>query len=419
MVTHPSHPLPISLQHPLNTLTPNPQPRSAQTNKTTLIVPDKDADGLTSGAILHKTLLLLGHSPSKLHFHLLQKGTTVHSESERLSMASLNPAYIFVLDQGSRAAPPLIDDPTTIGVVIDHHFASLTDHPENAHFVNACHSPPVATSSLLTYEICKPLHASITTSCAWLCAIGTMGDLGTTLKWEPPFPDMRPTFSTHTKKATTDAISLLNAPRRTATFDVLSALTALLSASTPRDILHNPRLLAARAETAAEVERCTHTAPKFSLDGTIAVFRIHSAAQVHPLIATRWAAHLSSSKLCIVLVANSGYLPGKVNFSCRIARTARAKDPPVDIIATLKAAAEAHPSGTLRERLGEDFARGHVQASGGVVGEEEFEELMGVLRVGEKVERKEGGESPSPGKKKATPRQKNTLASYFGKVKDA
>jgi len=36
------------------------------------------------------------------------------------------------------------------------------------------------------------------------------------------------------------------------------------------------------------------------------------------------------------MVANYGYLPGKVNFSCRIARCARGRDPPVNIIDSLK-----------------------------------------------------------------------------------
>lgn len=150
-------------------------------------------------------------------------------------------------------------------------------------------------------------------------------------------------------------------------------------------------------------------APKFSIDGKIAVFRIKSTCQIHPLIATRWANHLSSPKLEIVMCANSGHMPNKVNFSCRIARSAKSKDPPVDIISTLKEVAASHESGTLRERMGEDFARGHVQASGGIVGEKEFEDLLSVLRVGEKPEKKEGDVKKSPAK----PVQKNTLANYF------
>jgi len=340
-------------------------------------------------------------------------------------MEERKPSYIFVLDQGSRASPPVVEDTSATTLVIDHHFAHATDFPQASLHVSACHSPPVATSSLLTYELCKTLHPSVAETCGWLCAIGTQGDLGNAIKWEAPFPDLHATFKAHTKKAITDAISLLNAPRRTAAFDVASAWTALLAARTPAQLLTTPRLLAARAEVAAEVERCTHTPPAFSADGSVAVLRIASPAQVHPVIATRWAAHLASPSLQLVLVANSAYLPGKVNFSCRVARSARARQPPVDIIARLKLVAGQHESGTLLQRLGEDFAKGHVQASGGIVGESEFAQLMDVLGVGEqrakKDKGKEGGDddddaSPRKRKKKADlPPQKNTLSNYFAK----
>jgi len=122
--------------------------------------------------------------------------------------------------------------------------------------------------------------------------MGTHGDLGTTLKWKPPFPDMAETFRVHSKKAINDAVALINAPRRTARFDVVSAWEALLKTRGPRDMLGNKRLLEARAEVNEEVERQTHTPPKFSKDGKIAVLRIESKAQVHPVIATRWVCHL-------------------------------------------------------------------------------------------------------------------------------
>lgn len=80
--------------------------------------------------------------------------------------------------------------------------------------------------------------------------------------------------------------------RRTAKFDVITAWEALLAANCPKEVLSHRRLLSARAEINEEVERQTHTAPKFSKDGKIAVFRIHSAAQVHPVIASRWVSVL-------------------------------------------------------------------------------------------------------------------------------
>ena len=328
-------------------------------------------------------------------------------------MAEEAPAYIVILDQGSRQSPPVVDAPHK-ALVIDHHYAKPTDFPSGAQHVTACDSPPVATSSLLTYLLCEPLHSDVKAQCDWLCCIGTHGDLGNTLKWEDPFPDMRDTFKRYTKKAINDAVGLINAPRRAASFDVLSAWRALLAATEPAQLLKDKTLNAARTEVAAEVERCTHTPPKFSIDGKVAVFRISSAAQVHPVIATRWAGHLNSKKLEIILVANSGYVPGKVNFSCRIARCARAKDPPVNIIESLRSFAAMSDSGTLVERLGESFARGHKEASGGIVGVDEFEELMSVLKVGQKPPKEEGTEAKSPSKKKSGG-QKNTMMNYLTK----
>jgi hypothetical protein len=197
---------------------------------------------------------------------------------------------------------------------------------------------------------------------------------------------------------------------------VISAWTALLASKDPKELLSNGRLQSARAEISSEVELNTHTPPKFSADGRIAVLRINTPAQVHPVIATRWAGHLNSKTLEIVLCANSGYLPGVVNFSCRIARCARSRDPPVNIIESLKAAADLSTDG-LRDRLGESFARGHKEASGGIVPAEAFEELMSLLKVGEKPEKKDDAGEPQPKKAKTIDKspQKNTLANYFRK----
>ncbi|KAI1097679.1 DHH phosphoesterase [Jackrogersella minutella] len=379
--------------------------------KKTLIIPDKDADGLTSGAILQKTLILLGLEPHLISAYLPQKGNNIHMESERVAMAAYEPEYIFVLDQGSRKAPPVIDGPHK-ALIIDHHWTiDDDDFPEGSDHVTACNSPPVATSSLLTYHICNELHEQVQSSCDWVCVIGTHGDLGNAIKWEPPFPDMQATFKTYTKKALNLAIPLLNAPRRTATYDVSSAWAALTAAASPSELLSNSRLIAAKAEVTAEIERFARTAPKFSRDGRIAVFRINSAAQIHPVIATRWGGWLRSQKLEVILVANEGYLPGLVNFSCRVPRSARARDPPVDIIEVLEGIAAKAPSPTLRERLGESFARGHKAASGGVVPKAEFEEFMDILEIGKKP----GGSSTPKVKKEAAPEQSNTLTNYFSK----
>lgn len=361
-------------------------------------MPDKDADGLASGAILQRTLLLLGLDPALIAVHLPQKGGNIHEDAERVAMAAHEPAYIFVLDHGARKSRPVIDAPHQ-ALVIDHHYALDDDFPEGAEHVTACNSPPVATSSLLTYHICSALHDDVPKQCDWLCVMGTHGDLGNSFIWEPPFPDMKATFKKYTKKAHNDAVSLINAPRRTAEYDVASAWRALTAADSPRALLDNQVLLDARAAVNAAVRRCTRIAPKFSADKRFAVFRIHSEAQVHPVVATIWASYLDSAELEVIMVANEGFMPDRVHFSCRVPRSARARDPPVNLLHALADLVDRSPDPTLRARLGDNFGKGHVQASGGIVPKKEFEELMELLAVGTKTPKK----TPKKKAKKAAP----------------
>lgn len=386
---------------------------SAKAQESTLILPDKDADGLSSGAILHHTLTSLGLSSDLISVYFPPKGSNIHDDSTKEEITKRSPSYIFVLDQGSRKTPPLVNIPHT-ALIIDHHFATDGGFPEGASYVTAHDCPPVATSSLLTYHICLPLSPGLEEKISWLCALGTHGDLGTTLKWQPPFPDMTSTFKTHPKKSINDAVALVNAPRRSAAYNVGDAWEAVISASSPESILKDDdgKLREASAEVRRETERCTHTPPKFSADATIAVLTISSAAQVHPVIATRWSGTLKSDKLEIIMCANEGYLPGLVNFSCRIAKSARAREgeDKVDIIKKLEGIVEGNKD--LRARLGESFARGHKEASGGIVKKEEWEEFKKMMGVGEGTRKKaEGAETKE---KKAS--QKNTLANYFTKA---
>jgi hypothetical protein len=220
---------------------------------------------------------------------------------------------------------------------------------------------------------------------------------------------MTATFKQHSKKSINDAVALVNAPRRSAAYNVQDAWDAVITATAPDSITNNQILLDASFEVRRETERCTHTPPKFSVDGTIAVLTISSAAQIHPVIATRWSGHLKSNKLEIVMCANEGYLPDLVNFSCRVAKIARAREgqEKVDIIKKLESIVADEPE--LRARLGESFARGHKEASGGIVGKHEWEELKKLMGVGEGGKKVVGKDQ----KKKVT--QKNTLANYFVK----
>ncbi|KAL7777299.1 hypothetical protein CFE70_007722 [Pyrenophora teres f. teres 0-1] len=77
----------------------------AEAKKPTVILPDKDADGLSSGAILQHTLISLGLSPDLISVYFPPKGFNVHDESTKEALTARAPFYIFVLDQGSRRSP--------------------------------------------------------------------------------------------------------------------------------------------------------------------------------------------------------------------------------------------------------------------------------------------------------------------------
>ncbi len=76
---------------------------------------------------------------------------------------------------------------------------------------------------------------------------------------------------------------------------MITAWTALLEVRDLKQIINHRRLAEAREEINIEVEKQTHTPPKFSKDGKIAVLKINSKAQVHPVIATRWVSILKTS----------------------------------------------------------------------------------------------------------------------------
>ena len=68
----------------------------------------------------------------------------------------------------------------------------------------------------------------------------------------------------------------------------------------------------ARREVNAAMAEAKKHAPLFA--GQVALIRIHSSYQIHPLIAQIWRSRLPKY---VVMVANDGYRPGHVHFSVR------------------------------------------------------------------------------------------------------
>jgi single-stranded-DNA-specific exonuclease len=104
-------------------------------------------------------------------------------------------------------------------------------------------------------------------------------------------------------------------------------------------------LHAARAEVKIALEEAKRAAPVFS--NNVALIRLNSKCQVHPLMAQIWRTRLPKF---IVIAANEGYLPGKVNFSARAATG-------INVLQFLNSIQLPDGEG--------HFGHGHDQASGG------------------------------------------------------
>ncbi|KAL0052534.1 hypothetical protein WJX82_003515 [Trebouxia sp. C0006] len=376
-----------------------------------LLAPDRDADGLCAGATLHHALTALGATDIDTYF--VPKGENIHTKKATEALSVFNAAALIVLDQGSRGGPAILPGVPTL--ILDHHQSTV--FPNEAKVASAYGHEPVATTSLLAYVLCHDLHPSLEEKVNWLGVLGTFGDLGSGVKWQPPFPDMGSAIKQYGgKQKFSQAVSLINAPRRTAACDMAGVWQAVLQATSPKDIVDGKvpgveAMQAARDEVTGEVNKHARAPPKFSADGTVALITINSGAQIHPLIATRWCSSLKGKNLRYVIVANYGYLPDRVNFAARIAKNRANPDVPVDLIASFKAAAETDPG--LSEILGDNFARGHAQASGGSVSAEAFKRLLKALGFDENgntlgggdKKRKQGGADAgngTPGKKTKT-----------------
>jgi hypothetical protein len=258
-----------------------------------LLVPDKDADGLSSGLILSLALKALSHPPSLIQVYHLPRGSNVHSDVARDEMMATfaedgGPTRAVVLDQGSRPGPALLPEDKTKVLLIDHHLS--TSFPEGSTVLSACHSLPVATTSLLTYLLCCELVPSLAAAdhpAGMAALLGIYGDLGSSKPTYDvaPWPvRLAPIEKALTKSALGKAVAMLNAPRRTPEFNVADAYEAIEKAATEggggaKGILKNEKLLEAKERTSAETSRWQGAPPVFSKDGAMAVIKIDSGYQ--------------------------------------------------------------------------------------------------------------------------------------------
>jgi hypothetical protein len=301
-----------------------------------LVLGHFDADGLSATAILVRALRVAGWAAEP---RITGKGETPWDEPLAGDLRAAAPGGLIVTDLGTRAEPVLPGTPT---VVIDHHLPTGT--PPDAIMVSGNGLIPEPSSALIAWWCAGALGDQA--DLLWLAALGLIGDMA------ERFPELGEAEARWGKTALKDAVSLVNAPRRTAEADASPALALLLRGDGPKIVTKEPgperdALLAAKEEVKAAVEAARRVPPRVA--GDVALIRFESPCQIHPLIAQQWRGRLRDK---IVLAANTGYRPGWVHFAARSARGENL----VDFLA------DHRPAGADSR-----YGSGHAQATGGAL----------------------------------------------------
>ncbi len=319
-----------------------------------VILCDGDVDGLGAGSILWTYLVRNGLPESRLLAMHTPKGANAFSAEVSRLVVQAAPAALFVLDLG------ILDYTIAPGVpalLVDHHRPA--GEPPGSTVLTGYQWRPVPTTSLLTYLLCNTNQA--VADRAWVAAIGNLGDLG------PEHPELAQAAREQKQKYVREATSLLNSAKRSSDPDraVPAAFAALRNALTARELVEadseEVRLLRAfKTKVQAELAAAKRSAPSFSRTENVALLRFDSPARVHPLLAQSWRGRLPKY---IVIAANNGYLPGKVNFSARTNLDLNL----LDFLAR---------HGQQLEGVENEYGHGHDKASGGALSFANFDRLL-------------------------------------------
>lgn len=323
-----------------------------------------DADGLSAGVILIKSLAAAGVMPVP---RIVGKGenafSAVFAAEVQARQSSGEITGLIIADLGVSSALSVGD---LAVVLIDHH--EPTGFPEKATVISGIADDPVPTSSLLAFRCAQSLGDA--EPLLWLAAIGLIGDMAE----QSGFAEMEAARALGIT-ALRKAAALVNAPRRSASGDAGPALALLMKADGPKAVLdgrhpETAQLLAARDEVRQAVDEARRAPPK--IVGPVALIRFSSPCQIHPLIAQSWTGRLRSD---IVIAANFGYRPGWVHFAARAPRGA-------DLLAFLET---MRPPGA-----DEQYGKGHKAASGGALRFDDWNLFVDRLGYGPDMHVKEG-----------------------------
>ena len=340
---------------------PTPSPQAAEKalrqfickidqTKRVVCLHDSDADGVTAGVVWQHAMRQLGFSNLK-RISATRERNAFAPETKEI-VAAENPDFLFVLDLGSQPQK-IVENAVTC--FIDHHRPGGALSEDT--LISAYTWNPVPNTSLIVYDLFSVL--TDISQYDWIAAIGTISDLGE----KAPFELLIATRQKYTAKWLKEAVSLVNAARRAAVYEPETAAQALLNFSNPKDLVNSDsagikRLREAKREVNAELNEARKAAPVFA--GNVALIRMNSLCQIHPLIAQSWRTRLPKY---IVIAANEGFMPDKVNFA---ARTSADGVSVLDFLRSFKLANVGTGS----------YGQGHDQASGGVLPVAAWNELL-------------------------------------------
>lgn len=321
-----------------------------------------DADGLSALACLAKAWERKhGERPP---LRIVGRGENVWTEDFAASLPH-DLHGLVLLDLGTGQARPT-GAPLC---VIDHHVPTQ-DIADSRLVFSGYGLDPVPSTSLIAWWAARGLIGEAADDLLWLAYVGAMGDMA-----DKGFGILDQAKKSYKVGKTREVVSLVNAPRRSASGDAAPALAWLLAATSPQDALDGDHPERAVCEAAREqVKRATaqgrRAPPRFgSVHGSdVAIIRVDTPCQVHPLIAQSWAGRL---KPAICFAANAEIEPGRVSFSGRT----RGERSIIDFLA------DHAPDGVDRTRYG----NGHPKAAGGSLPVAQWNDWVDALGFDDRV----------------------------------
>ena len=323
-----------------------------------VVLHDSDADGVAAGVVLQRSLERAGYGNAVRVAP--DRERNAWTEPNRARVRACEPELLFVLDMGSSDEPIIERVPTCF---IDHHRPEGVP-PDGVLISGYGWRPAVPNTSLLVYEVCREIAE--VDDLEWVACVGTISDLGE----RAPFDLVARAKKRYTAKWLKEATTLVNAARRASHYDPEAAARALLAHDNPRALVESNSedvraLRAAREEVKAALDEGKKAAPVFS--NRVALLRVNTLCQIHPLIAQIWRTRLPAY---IVIAANEGYLPGRVNFSARSSEGTSV----LEFLRSIELEGE-----------GGSYGHGHDQASGGSLPVARWNELLAKLGFPETI----------------------------------